>query len=110
MSRDTLGAFETLVLMAVLHLGEEAYGAAIIQELERRTDRSASAGAVYVAVRRLEKKGLVVSTRGRPTPGRGGRPKRLVRVTSDGLEALRAASRDWEAMARGLEGVLEAER
>lgn len=107
MSRDTLGAFETMVLMAVLHLGDNAYGAAIIQEIEQRTSRTASAGAVYVALKRLEKKGLVSSSQGASNPVRGGRPKRLARVTGDGIRALRLARREWEAMSEGLDAVLE---
>lgn len=107
MSRSTLGEFEKLVMLAVLHLAREAYGANILQELEERTGRTTSAGAIYVALRRLEKKGLVSSLLGEPSPHRGGRPKRFFAVEKEGLEALRQAQADWSAMARGLEGVLE---
>ncbi len=107
MSRNSLGEFEKLVMLAVLHLGHEAYGAAIIQELEDRTGRTTSAGAVYVALRRLEKKGHVTSRLGEPSPRRGGRPKRFFAVGREGVEALRRAQEDWAAMARGLEGTLE---
>lgn len=107
MSRSSLGEFEKLVMLAVLHLGSRAYGATIIQELEERTGRRASSGAVYVALRRLEKKGLVSSRLGDPTPRRGGRPKRYYVVEKEGIESLRQAQEDWSAMIRGLEGTLE---
>ena len=107
MSRNSLGEFEKLVMLAVLHLGHEAYGAAIIQELEERTGRTTSAGAVYVALRRLEKKGHVTSRLGEPSPQRGGRPKRYFVVGHEGVEALRRSQEDWAAMARGLEKTLE---
>ena len=106
MSRDSLGEFEKLVMLAVLRLEGEAYGAPIIQELEERTGRTVSAGAVYVSLRRLEKKELVRSHLGKPSPRRGGRPKRFFSVTTDGIDALRQAQEDWTAMTRGLEEVL----
>jgi DNA-binding PadR family transcriptional regulator len=105
-SKNTLGEFEKLVMLAVLRLGNEAYGATIIQELEERTGRTVSAGAVYVALRRLEKKALVSSHLGEPSPRRGGRPKRFFSVNSEGVEALRRAQADWAAMARGLQEIL----
>lgn len=104
---ETLGGFEKLLLLAVLQLGDDAYGAAVFEELERRTGRSSSPGAVYVTLRRLEKRGLLSSRTGPATPVRGGRPKKLYRIRPEGLEALRAARREWDAMASGLEGVLE---
>jgi PadR family transcriptional regulator PadR len=105
-SKNSLGEFEKLVMLAVLRLGNEAYGATIIQELEERTGRTVSAGAVYVALRRLEKKALVSSHLGEPSPRRGGRPKRFFSVNPEGVEALRRAQEDWTAMARGLQEVL----
>ena len=106
MSRDSLGEFEKLVLLAVVRLGGEAYGAPIIREIEDRTGRTVTAGAVYVALRRLEKKAVVRSEFGPPTPERGGRPKRFFQITSHGLRTLQAARREWEAMTAGLEGLL----
>ena len=108
MGRDSVGEFERLVLLAVLRLGEEAYGAAIIRELEERAGRTASAGAAYVALRRLEEKGMVDSELGEPTPTRGGRPKRFYDVTPGGVAALREARAEWEAMTEGLGDVLGA--
>lgn len=107
MSRGSLGEFEKLVMLAVLHLGDAAYGATIIAALEARIGRTASAGAVYVALRRLEKKDFVTSRLGEPSPRRGGRPKRFFTVTGEGLEALRRAQEDWVAMTEGLKGTLE---
>jgi DNA-binding PadR family transcriptional regulator len=79
-----IGEFEYLVLAAAAHLGEEAYGAAIRQDIEAATERSCSIGALYTTLDRLESKGLIKTWMGDPTPERGGRPKRLVRVTAQG--------------------------
>ena len=106
MTRTSLGEFEKLVMLAVLHLGPEAYGATIIQELEDRTGRTTSPGAVYVSLRRLEKKGMVSSRLGDPSPTRGGRPKRYYTVEREGVLCLRQAREDWSAMLRGLEDTL----
>lgn len=106
---ETLGGFEKLLLLAVLQLGEDAYGAAIFEELKRRTDRDTSPGAVYVTLRRLEKKGMVRSRAGAPTPERGGRTKRLYSLEAPGLAALRDARREWDAMADGLDTLLAGE-
>ena len=106
MSKNSLGEFEKLVMLAVLHLGRQAYGATIIQELEERTTRTVSAGAVYVALRRLEKKEFVTSRLGKPNPKRGGRPKRFFSVKREGIEALRRVQEDWTAMVSGLQEVL----
>lgn len=106
---ESLGDFERLLLLAVMRLGEEAYGAAIIDELMERTGREVSPGAVYVALRRLEDKSMLSSRLGEPTPERGGRPKRFYAIRHDGLSALRASRREWEAMLEGLEGALESE-
>lgn len=109
MSRDSLGEFEKLVMLAILQLGQGAYGATILQELESRIGRTASAGAVYVALQRLEKKGMVSSELGEPSPQRGGRPKRYFTVSGEGLEALRRAREAWDTMSEGLDRLLELE-
>jgi DNA-binding PadR family transcriptional regulator len=106
---DSAGDFEKLLLLAVLRLGDDAYGAAIIEELGRRTGREVSPGAAYVALRRLEEKGMLRSRTGEPTAERGGRAKRYYAVRRDGLSVLRAAQRDWRAMVEGLETLLESE-
>lgn len=103
---ETLGGFEKLLLLAVLQLGDNAYGASIFEELRRRTDREASPGAVYVTLRRLEAKGMLRSRSGPTSPERGGRPKKLYTIEPDGLRALREARREWDAMLEGLDGLL----
>jgi DNA-binding PadR family transcriptional regulator len=98
---DWLGEFEQLVLFAVLHLEPDAYGVSVRQAIEERAGRGVSAGAIYTTLERLEKRGLVVSTWGDPTPERGGKRKRFYRLKPAGREAL---GRSWQAvraMARG---------
>jgi DNA-binding PadR family transcriptional regulator len=108
--RAFLGEFEQMVLSAVLRLGEQAYGAAILTEIAKQTGRRVSSGALYVTLDRLEDKGLIETRRGDPTPERGGRPKRFVRVTRDGLDALRDVRKALLKLWRGLEGRLESRR
>jgi len=107
---DSAGDFEKLLLLAVLRLGDQAYGAAIIDEVSARTGREVSPGAAYVALRRLEDKGMLRSRTGEPTPERGGRAKRYYDVRRDGLAVLKTARHDWEAMLEGLESMLETGR
>jgi PadR family transcriptional regulator, regulatory protein PadR len=85
-----LGEFEYLLLTAAARLGEDAYGAAIRQEIEAATKKGCSIGALYTTLDRLEGKGLVKTWMGDPTPQRGGRPKRMVRVTAKGIQEARA--------------------
>ncbi|MCC6365639.1 MAG: PadR family transcriptional regulator [Bryobacterales bacterium] len=82
-----LGEFEYLLLAAAARLGDDAYGAAIRQEVEDLTARRCSIGALYTTLDRLETKGFVETWMGDPTPQRGGRPKRMVRVTAEGIRA-----------------------
>ena len=102
-----LGEFEQMVLLAILHLEEGAYGLAIRRELERRTGRTVSHGAAYITLDRLEKKGLLRSALGDPTPGRGGRAKRYFQVTTAAVSALRESRRALQNLWGGLEAVLE---
>lgn len=94
-----LGEFEQMVLLAILHLDGEAYGVPIVEEIERRTDRSISRAAVYVTMRRLETKGLLTSWMSKPMDERGGKPRRYVRLEPEGrrqlLESRRAMDRMW---------------
>ena len=83
------GDFEQLVMLALVRLRDDAYGMRVRRELEDRAARDVSIGAVYATLDRLESKGLVVSATGEPTPERGGRARRIFRVTPDGAEALR---------------------
>jgi PadR family transcriptional regulator PadR len=85
-----LGEFEFLLLAAAVRIGENAYGAAIREEVERSTLRRCSIGALYTTLDRLEGKGLIETWMGDATPERGGRAKRMVRVTKDGLRAATA--------------------
>ena len=89
MAREALGEVEHLVLVAILRLGDEAYGVPVMEEIARRTGREISKAAVYIALRRLEEKGLVTSTLGDATPERGGRAKRYLKLTKAGARQLR---------------------
>ena len=85
-----LGEFEYLLLTAAKRLGEEAYGASIRQEIEGATARRCSIGALYTTLDRLEAKGFLKTWMGEATPQRGGRSKRMVRVTAKGIQAAAA--------------------
>lgn len=102
-----LGDFEQLVLLGVLRLGDEAYGAAIRQEIHQRSGRDVSINAVYTTLERLEAKGLLRSSVGKPTPQRGGRRRKFCALRPAGASALREAYRAFTAMAGGLEPYLE---
>jgi DNA-binding PadR family transcriptional regulator len=91
MGRKGLGEFETSVLLAIVGLQGRGYGVSIADEIERRTGRPISFGAVYATLDRLQKKGLISSELGEPTPERGGKPKRLYQIRAPGERALREA-------------------
>jgi len=97
-----LGEFEYLMLTAVARLGGGAYGVTIREEIEDATGRQCSLGALYTTIERLESKGLVKTSMGDPTPQRGGRPKRMVRITPKGVQA---ASEFYNAVMRASRGV-----
>ena len=94
--------FELLVLLAVMHCGERAYSVAVHADLERRSRRPASIGAVYVTLERLEGKGFLASRLGEPTAARGGRAKRYFSVTPAGRVAVREECRVIRRMWAGL--------
>lgn len=98
-----LGEFEQVVLLAILRLGEQAYGVTIRAEIAARTGRQPSPGALYTTLDRLEEKAHVVSCLGDPTPQRGGRAKRYFRVTKNGAEAIRRAQLTYRSLLEGLE-------
>lgn len=100
--RDYLGEFEHIVILALLRLEDRAYGVTVRQEIERRTRREVSIGAVYATLERLEAKGYVKSHRSDPTPERGGRSKRFFRVTGKGAAALSRTHRALRNMTEGL--------
>jgi PadR family transcriptional regulator, regulatory protein PadR len=101
-----LGEFEVVVLLAALHLGREAYGSAILDEIEARTGRRVSRGSVYITLDRLEDKGLLDSRLEAGSPSRGGRPKRLFRVTASGVKAVKHSLNVLVRMYKGLEPLL----
>ena len=93
MGRDLLTDFELMILLAVLRAGDEAYGVAIARDIEQTTGRTVLLGAVYAALERLERNGLVASSLGEPSAARGGRAKRFFRVTRQGLRAVKDTQR-----------------
>jgi len=99
----SLGEFEQVVLLAILRLGDGAYGVSVREEIRARTDREPAPGALYTTLDRLEEKGFIRSRLGDPTPQRGGRAKRYVEVTAVGVEAVARAQRSYGRLLEGLE-------
>lgn len=99
----SLGEFEQVVLLAVLRLGENAYGVSIRAEIGARTGRKPAPGALYTALDRMEEKGFVQSRWGDPTPQRGGRAKRYFTVTKRGRVAVINAQRSYRNLLEGLD-------
>lgn len=97
--RDYLGEFEHIVLLAVLRLGDQAYSVTVRREIEARTKREVSIGAVYAILDRLEAKGYVRSRAGDPTPERGGR----FRVTAQGVTAVNRTQLALRSLTEGLD-------
>ncbi len=108
MGRDSLGDLEHQVMLALLRVGEDAYTVPVLAELEARTGREVAAAAVYIALRRLEDKGLVRSETRAPDPGEGGRDRRYFEVTRTGMRKLReqraTLGRLWEGLEQELGG------
>lgn len=102
-----LGEFEHMILLAILRLGEEAYGMAIREELEARAGREVTRSAAYITLERLVKKGYLTPRMGESTPQRGGRAKRYYEVTSAGREALRESGKALMNLWAGQESLLE---
>jgi DNA-binding PadR family transcriptional regulator len=104
--RDALGEFEQLLLLAIVRLGDEAYGVTIRREIESRTGREIAIGALYTALDRLERKGFVRSAMSEPTAERGGRSRRHFRIKPAGAAALRQSrerlARMWEGLTADL--------
>lgn len=101
--QEALGGFQQLVLLAILRLGEDAYGAAIQREIEDTAGRSVSISTIYVTLERLQARGLVSSWMGEPTQVRGGRSKRFYELTEAGASTLHATREQLERMWRGVE-------
>jgi DNA-binding PadR family transcriptional regulator len=99
---DYLGEFELLVMLAVLRLGTNAYGMTIRREITDVAERSASLGAVYTTLERLEDKGFLSSAVGEVTEERGGRAKKYFTVTASGAGAVKRSLKSTDAMKAGL--------
>ena len=102
MPRHLLTDFELMILLAILRIGGDAYGVPIAREIERTGGRRVVLGAVYTALDRLERNGLVSSMVGEPTPERGGRAKRFFEVTPQGLRGVKGTQRALVALWNGL--------
>ena len=98
-----VGEFEHLMLLALVRLGNGAYGAAIRREIRERTGRDASAGTVYMTLGRLEKKKMIASYVGLPSPHRGGRRRKHYLIDAEGQKALGRAWRAFTSMGEGIE-------
>lgn len=96
-----LGEFEYLLITAAASLGEEAYGAAIREQIESASGRKVSIGALYTTIERLETKGLLKTWMGEATAQRGGRAKRMVRVTPKGVLAAKSFYETVKRVSRG---------
>ncbi|MEO5926550.1 MAG: PadR family transcriptional regulator [Bryobacteraceae bacterium] len=103
MAATSLGEFEQVVLLAILRLGEGAYGVSIREEITACTEREPSPGALYTTLDRLEEHGFVTSRYGDPTPQRGGRAKRFFEVTQKGLAAVARVQRGYQKLLQGLQ-------
>jgi PadR family transcriptional regulator PadR len=101
--RGYLGEFEHIVLLALLRLQDRAYGVTVRQEIQARTNREVSIGAVYATLDRLQTKGYVKSLLGEPTAERGGRSKRFFRITTSGVTAVNRTQQALAHMTEGLE-------
>jgi PadR family transcriptional regulator PadR len=99
----SLGEFEQIVLLAVLRLGDQAYGVTILSEIAGHTGRNPAPGALYTTLHRMEDKGLITFRDGAPTPERGGRAKRFVTVTREGRDALASAQAAYRSLLQGLD-------
>ena len=105
---DAIGPFEQAVLVALVRLGEDAYGRAILNEVRERLARDVSAGAVYATLERLETKGLASSTLAPGTAIRGGRARRYFLLTGGGIRALNQAKTATDMLWHGLTWPLKA--
>jgi len=100
---DTLGGFEQAVLLAILRLGDDAYGRAVLSEVQTRLGRDVAPGAVHATLERLERKGLVASKLGTGTPIRAGRPRRFYRLKPKAVRALNEARAAVDVLWQGLD-------
>jgi PadR family transcriptional regulator len=99
---DYLGNFDLMLLLALLRLGDDAYGVTIARELEEQTNREVVVASVYATLERLQERGLVTSSLGESTPERGGRAKRYFRITKAGIREVRDARQSLMNLWKGL--------
>ncbi|HSM04322.1 MAG TPA: helix-turn-helix transcriptional regulator [Longimicrobiales bacterium] len=102
---EVLGGFEHRVLLALMRLGERSYSVPVVQELERLQDRTVAPSAVYLTLRRLEKRGLVTSEMEPPAEGEGGRERRVFHITPAAVEVLRSARAEFARLWDGVEAL-----
>ena len=102
MSRESLGHFELLVLLALIRVGDDAYGVPIAQAIEHSSGKHVILASVYNTLERLEEKGMIRSTIGQPTPERGGRAKRYFAITTTGRREVSAAKKTLTLLWRGI--------
>jgi len=107
MSRESIGEFEQLVLLAIIRLGQEAYGISILAEIKKQTGRKVLRPAVYVALKRLEEKSLVRARIADPSLQRGGRPRKYFEVAPAGVLRLQEARNALLKMWDGVQTVLD---
>ena len=101
--KRSLGELEQLVLLGLVRLGEDAYGVPLRREILERTGRDVSLGAIYKTLERIEAKGFVSTRLGPRTPERGGRRKKLYRLSASGVRALRSSLEATRRMVEGLD-------
>lgn len=104
---EVLGAFEQAVLLALVRLGDDAYGRAILKEVQERLEREVAAGAVHATLERLQNKGLITSRLGPGTPVRAGRARRYYKIQPGGIGALNDAREAVNALWHGIKWPLE---
>ena len=100
--RDGLSSVELMILLALMRLGDDAYGVTVSAEIERETGRETALGSIYASLERLDENGLVCSELGEPTAARGGRAKKYFRVTAKGVREVRSAKQSFVTLWRGL--------
>ncbi len=110
MPKDSLGDLEFLILLAILRLGEHAYGVSIAEELDHRAGRGLSRATIHVTLRRLEQHRLVLSELGAPRDDRAGKPRRYYQLLPAGIELVRRSKATYSRMWHGLGAVLESSR
>src|SRR5580704_12890204 len=100
--RSYLSDFELMVMLALMRLGDDAYGVPISREIEQQSGREVALGSVYATLERLEARGMVTSHMGKPTAARGGRAKRYFRITQSGIRKARETRQALMKLWRGL--------